>query len=1084
MRRGAEEAESRNRGERAIDAIMNVRQTNPVGLSAAHASAVYGKNTYSARPGRASVSKAVQAVDEAAEDEAFEEQIFGTKKKKKTAMGPSSSSSLRKAMSDAAADMTPHKTKEDVDHTDLSPVDTARADFGPNSTDAVEHDYYNDDEGNHGRRPNGQEPVRGPLGLVRPPLDPSRPPHLSSNSNNYTGQTTDRNFSSTTFLDPGSTTYNGLRPPSEPPSSLRSKYGIPTGRASSEPYSPGRPDTSRSFIQESDLYGDASVHTPAPISGTRKPFQSSPLGVSSETAGNAEPLSVKSMNSLTKSQKQSSSQAGQSKPLASQSNPLAPQSNPLAPQSNPLATQSKAPAPAPKQNSAWNNKKRPEGLASLDQEKTRPPIVGPHTPHIPHLGDKLSPPPSMTFTVDAQDDDNSKENEDPYRDPEDVAALRNRMQYKKHPQVLGPNGVPVLMTENITPEEQKEVSELRRRLQNPNLVTGSLGKASRPPAQNPLPTSQQPVPSKAPQSTVKPNSQEVPGVQKPVKPVQGGKKPVRTPSNSTGATPRRVSRTGTTSNQTSGSTSRSWWQLPQVLWPPPLDIIKDFLKLFFMFGGTVFALMFCIQLVSHVQDYTTHSGISWNFWPGVRDSFTGLIPAVRNPLGDVDARRLVERLDGFESRLGELGAIVAEFPSKCYLEVDPQGKKHVPEDFWHAVKDRIQAETGIGVNIRDTTEPLPAPFWPAFKRILDGHKIAIPDAEANMGNKLLNGWESWLRQNSEAVSKILGPDMAKELTDKELKAHLEQLAKSGGGNIAVSKDQFAKQVQKELESHMKEYQQELREIQERNGKIEEALANAQNNPLGMSRQEVKDLVNTWAKKAVTDAKFEAMAQTGIKARLDDHLANQVNFFAIGSGAVIDPTYTSPMWRIPAKPLKSKAWMQRDGYKSQPALNALQHWTDEGQCFCTGKDRNTLSILLSRDITPQHLVVEHILPGATLDPDAMPREIEVWAYFEELNLRESISSWSTAQFPDTPEEKTLNSGFVKIGHFVYRQQNTGDKRGMQLFKLSSELAGLGAVSHHVVIRAVSNYGADHTCFYRLRLFGDVRQEDMDNEKVRA
>ncbi|KAK8127719.1 hypothetical protein PG984_008827 [Apiospora sp. TS-2023a] len=795
----------------------------------------------------------------------------------------------------------------------------------------------------------------------------------------------------------------------------------------------------------------------------------------------------------------------------------------------------------------------------------------------------------MGFTVEAKDGNHSfKENEDPYEDPEEVAELRNRMRYQKHPQVLGPNGVPALMTENITPEQQKEVSELRRRLQNPNLVSGSIGKASRPPApsQNPLPTSQKPVLSKTSQPTVNhypekpsPISQEVPvstGVQKPVKPVQEGRKPVpvqegrkpvpvqegwkpvpvqegwkpvpvqegwkpvpvqdgkkpvpvqdgrkpvpvqegrkpvpvqdgkkpvpvqdgkkpaRTPSRPTGADPVRVPPTGTERNQTPVTPSRSWWQLPQFLWPIPGDIIKDFLKLFLMFGGTVFALMLCIHLASkamsatsdlHLQNYTTHAGISWNVWPGIKDSFTGLIPAVRNTHGDFDARDLVERLDKVESRLDELGTIVAEFPSNSYLEVDTKGKTHVPEDFWHAVKDRIQAETGTGVNIRDTTEELPAHFWTGFKRILDGHKV-----ETHMEKKLLSGWESWLRQNSETVSKILdplGPDMAKQLpakTEKELKAHLEELVKSGGGNLVVSKDQFAKQVQKELDTHKKEYQEELREIRERNEKIEEALANFQNNPpQGMSRQEIKDLVNTWAKKAVADAKFEAMAQTGIKTRLDDHLANQVNFFAIGSGAVIDPTYTSPMWRIPAKPLKSKTWMQRDGYKPQPALNALQHWTDEGQCFCTGNDRNTISILLSRDITPQHLLVEHILPGATLDPEAMPREIEVWAYFEELNLRTSINSWSTTQFPDTPEEKTLNSGFVKVGHFIYRQQNTGDKRGMQLFKLSSELAGLEAVTHHVVIRAVSNYGADHTCFYRLRLFGDVRQEDMDNEKNRA
>ncbi|KAK6828150.1 hypothetical protein PG987_011491 [Apiospora arundinis] len=83
VRRAAEEAESRNRGERVIDTLMNVRQINPVGLSAAHSSAVYGKNTYSADPGRSSDSKVFKAVDESAEDEAFEAQIFGAQKKRR-----------------------------------------------------------------------------------------------------------------------------------------------------------------------------------------------------------------------------------------------------------------------------------------------------------------------------------------------------------------------------------------------------------------------------------------------------------------------------------------------------------------------------------------------------------------------------------------------------------------------------------------------------------------------------------------------------------------------------------------------------------------------------------------------------------------------------------------------------------------------------------------------------------------------------------------------------------------------------------------------------------------------------------------
>ncbi|KAG4221905.1 hypothetical protein PC116_g29619 [Phytophthora cactorum] len=39
-------------------------------------------------------------------------------------------------------------------------------------------------------------------------------------------------------------------------------------------------------------------------------------------------------------------------------------------------------------------------------------------------------------------------------------------------------------------------------------------------------------------------------------------------------------------------------------------------------------------------------------------------------------------------------------------------------------------------------------------------------------------------------------------------------------------------------------------------------------------------------------------------------------------------------------------------------------------------------------------------------------------------------------------------------------------------MSSELTRMRAATSHVIVKAVTNYGADHTCFYRLKLYGEV------------
>ncbi|KAI0888780.1 uncharacterized protein GGS22DRAFT_152337 [Annulohypoxylon maeteangense] len=287
---------------------------------------------------------------------------------------------------------------------------------------------------------------------------------------------------------------------------------------------------------------------------------------------------------------------------------------------------------------------------------------------------------------------------------------------------------------------------------------------------------------------------------------------------------------------------------------------------------------------------------------------------------------------------------------------------------------------------------------------------------------------------------------------------------------------------KEMQSYAQDISNSLTSVNEQIQQLREdivKLKKAAHESPNITKGEIKKICDAAIQKAILEIKLKVILDGQVRGYANDLFANQVNFFGIGSGAVIDPTYSSKPWQIPKcyyKP-RSKQWYQRDGWTTQPVLQALSPWSEEGECFCAGpktwglrEETVSVQVMLSREVIPQNLVVEHILPGSTLDPGAMPKHIEMWAAIEEMTLRDEVRVFSETNFPPTGPEKTLNEAYVKIGHFKYEDKNTGD--GIQIFKLSDELSQMRAHTSSVVVRAISNYGADHTCFYRLRLYGEV------------
>ncbi|KAJ2998047.1 hypothetical protein NUW58_g448 [Xylaria curta] len=400
-------------------------------------------------------------------------------------------------------------------------------------------------------------------------------------------------------------------------------------------------------------------------------------------------------------------------------------------------------------------------------------------------------------------------------------------------------------------------------------------------------------------------------------------------------------------------------------------------------------------------------------------------------------------------------------PDRIWVQGDKKGKMKIPEDFWRALRQLIMEDDRI---LSLENSEISEDHWLAIQSRIRhtnlGASSPTKDGEA-FEEKVSQAWESWIEQNKAAVKKALD-------------------------GVALTKDEFMKLFRKEITSYNREINQELKELQKRIEVITQQMSKFQHaisSTSGITKDEIAKTFDSLYAKVVNNAKLDATARGVIGGHINDVLANQVNFFGIGAGASIDPMFSSRSWKVRKDFFKSKKWVERDGYKAQPRTSALSPWNQEGECFCAGTDlkgygqgTNNISVIISRNIVPQHLVVEHILPGATLDPGAIPKNIEVWASIEEVNLRDEVQAFSEAQFPGTPKEEILHEGFVKIGHFTYEKKNSGD--GIQVFKLSDELTRMRAVTDHIVIRAINNYGADHTCFYRLRLYGEVVERPDD------
>lgn len=248
-------------------------------------------------------------------------------------------------------------------------------------------------------------------------------------------------------------------------------------------------------------------------------------------------------------------------------------------------------------------------------------------------------------------------------------------------------------------------------------------------------------------------------------------------------------------------------------------------------------------------------------------------------------------------------------------------------------------------------------------------------------------------------------------------------------------------------------------------------------------------------------------------------SHQINWFSFDVGARANPYMSSATtrsaqletksrWSLEWKDIKS-AWKSSSGQEPVDFLRPVsgkggrsstsRSGTDPNKAltpfkefeprFCgpsSGRGKLQLAVSTPRAISPTELVVEHYHKDEFPSMGSAPKEIELWVEIkdEDAGLREEIRRQIKQIHPEIfgrggtqngqflGPKLALGNSWVPIGRWVYQISSGDGGEEAQYFKIPVDLAAMGVVVQHQVVRINSNWGdVDRTCLVRVGLHGE-------------
>lgn len=242
-------------------------------------------------------------------------------------------------------------------------------------------------------------------------------------------------------------------------------------------------------------------------------------------------------------------------------------------------------------------------------------------------------------------------------------------------------------------------------------------------------------------------------------------------------------------------------------------------------------------------------------------------------------------------------------------------------------------------------------------------------------------------------------------------------------------------------------EKEMRDVYERLKTITVTDKKGQNRPISVDGKDIAKVVQ------------EIMSKDGVA------MADYALYY---SGGAIEPRTTSKTLAI-----RPGSWVGKD-VRGRPPVTALVPDNSVGNCWPFAGSKAQLGIRLSRVVQLTHITIDHPARELLIDPESAPRQFHLWVAVEghdNIQRAEIFNSQQDekrhASSSEVPHKPFGPWNLLHVGTFEY---NIKDSTTAQTFALPAEYQALGLDTGAIVVDFGSNWGADHTCVYRVRAHG--------------